>query len=298
MRVRKVIKALWLPILFSASLFLQSCASTNADGVAPNTEIVFQEKSEKGDKTLFTNGSVNFKGVSFSYNPLVFGEVEAEELSQQPLENETDKPDSVYPQRIHFSFNNLKQDLESSISVFSLEDYRGMYAVSTNATEMFDENLKDVRMILKNKSHRTIRDKEVPFLPYADATQVVKTRVKHFTFGSGTGFFFLTQYNQDINLINNKELVYIFQGISEDGKKYILARFSVSAPFLPDSIYEDKFEGYKTPERGFIKTDQELRQFKNYISKITKRLENLPPDQFEPNLKYIEEIISSLKVEK
>ena len=41
-----------------------------------------------------------------------------------------------------------------------------------------------------------------------------------------------------------------------------------------------------------------MKQYDNYISKVAKRLENLPADKYEPNLKYIEELISSIKVEK
>jgi len=67
---------------------------------------------------------------------------------------------------------------------------------------------------------------------------------------------------------------------------------------LPESYYADEFEGYKLPERGFIETDKELKQHERHVSTATKMLENLPPDEFEPNLKYLEEIISSLKVEK
>jgi uncharacterized membrane protein len=45
-------------------------------------------------------------------------------------------------------------------------------------------------------------------------------------------------------------------------------------------------------------TNGDIGRYEEYVAKIKKRLNDLPPGEFQPNLKYYEEIISSLKIEK
>jgi hypothetical protein len=171
-----------------------------------------------------------------------------------------------------------------------------MFAISSSLTKTFDEQLEGLQKVIKDKSFRL--ENQIPFVPFWDGSQTFQTKVKQTSFQNGKGIFFLTQFDIEVSLINNEGLVYVFQGITKDNKNYILAKFPIRISFLPESYYADEFEGYKLPERGFIETDKELKQHERHVSTATKMLENLPPDEFEPNLKYLEEIISSLKVEK
>lgn len=290
-------------ILFPASLFLQACATTNADGIAPQSEIAFQNQSEQENKTVFANGKVNFKGVSFNYNSQIFGEVEAEEiLKEMPMEDETEKPGWNFPKHIIFRFKNTNPENEAAIRILPIEDYRRMYAVSKDNIEWLDKYLKDVQGTIKNKNYRTSRNKEVPFLPYMDASQLIKVKVKHSPFKGGKGFFFLTEYSQDYgDLVTNEALSYIFQGISDDGKYYVMAWFPVTVSFLPvnwEAAHKKGFEGYIFPDNYLADKANNEKRYNQYLAKISKRLENLPPKEFNPNLQEIEEIIASLKVDR
>ena len=101
------------------------------------------------------------------------------------------------------------------------------------------------------------------------------------------------------SLISNDHLQYVFEGLTGDDKYYVLARIPISVQFLPDEAPAE-FEGYK---EKFIYDDYPYsaahnQRYKNYISSITRRLEKLPASGFHPNLKYLEEIIASLKIER
>ncbi len=49
---------------------------------------------------------------------------------------------------------------------------------------------------------------------------------------------------------------------------------------------------------GKLNDETEMKRFEEVKQEIGKRLENLKPNEFAPNLNYFEEIISSLKIEK
>lgn len=239
---------------------------------------------------------VEFKGVHFTYNSQVFREVKTEEKAEQPLELETDKPDSVAPQHLLFTLKTQNQR-EAIIVVYPIEEYRRIWRqVEKNNTIYFDENLKNVKKFIANKKFRV--NGEIPYLPhYGGGYQTFEARVKAFSFPNGKGVFFLTHRVQERAIVNNGHLEYDFQGITEDGKYYVLAQFSPKVSFLPDNYHVGKFEDYVMPDYvNWSKSDR--KKYDEYIAKITKRLENLPSDKFEPNLNYFEEIISSLKIEK
>lgn len=300
-----MIKTLLLFGLFCASLFSHGCKSAAAtdDLKTQKEQPIVQEKTNglpnalntppKIEKSKTDSQTVNFKGVSFDYNSQIFDKVETEDVEESPLRQKTDKPDSVSPKHTAFRLKYKKSEREATISIFPIEDYRRMYAVSKDMTESFDGNIKNLQKALKDEKFRL--DGEIPVVPYYDAHQVITARVKHLSFQNGAGIFFLTQFNQDFaNLVNNDELTYFYQGISADGKKYVLAEFPASAAFLPKDNQVNEFEGYKLP-LTYDELNEKAHQ--EYIAKITKRLENLPPEKFQPNLKYIDEIISTLKIE-
>ncbi len=243
-------------------------------------------------ENLPPTADVNFNGVTFTYNPQIFGEVKPEEVPESPLENETDKPDEVAPKHLLFTFNNPGQT-ESIIAVYPIEEYRRVWLpVEKNNTKSFDNDLNDVKNVIKNAAFR--RNGEIPVLLFYDAHQTFNARVKQLSFQSGRGLFFLTQINQEYAFINNQQLTYIYQGISEDGKSYIFAEFPVIVSFLPENQEVSEFDGIKLPEQN----DASLNKYKDYLSEITKRLENLPQNEFQPDLDSIEKIISTLQVKE
>ena len=100
-------------------------------------------------------------------------------------------------------------------------------------------------------------------------------------------------------MVSNDHLRYVFEGLSSDGKYYVLAEIPISVKFLPEDP-PDEFEGYKQSYlfEDYETSDTIKRRYRNYISSITTRLDNLSPNDFNPSLRYLEEMISSLKIER
>jgi hypothetical protein len=238
---------------------------------------------------------VEFRGVSFTYDPQIFAEVRTQEIAETPLMDATEKPDNVAPQHLLFKLKSSKVDREAAIYIFPIDDYRRMYSISKGYTEQFDEDLKDLQKVLENKNYR--QENQIPFIPLWDSSQSFQQKVKHASFKNGKGIFFLTQFDIEPSLVNNEGLTYVFEGITDDRKKYILAEFPAGVSFLPRDFSVIEFDGYELPEYFYADKSNEKR-YNEYRAKIVKRLEALKPNEFEPNLNSLEEIISSLKIEK
>lgn len=242
---------------------------------------------------LPSGGKVEFKGVSFNYNPKIFGEVKAGEVAEYALENETDKPENVEPQHVSFIFDLATPYSPMEIAVFPINDFPRMYAVNKDSVKAMEKEIINLKKILKDKNFRT--DKQMPFLPFRDARQTFQVKVRHYNFQNGKGILFLTFWETEFELPSNRQLRYVFEGLTNDEKYYVLAEMPISVTFLEDTAQE--YEGYKVPW-GKFNDKAEMKRFDDVEKKIAKRLEKLPPEKYEPNLKRFEEIISSLKIEK
>lgn len=280
----------------SAESFNRKTGKTSTQAVPAETPLPNQSAAPTGQSKT-RRQTANFEGVSFEYDPQIFGEAVPEAVAEQQLEHETDKPDYIHPRHVRFTFKKQNRQNDYTIAVFPLADYRRIWknAGKGNAA-WFEKRLSEVRKAVKNKNYRDEGD-SMPYLPSSNGSQMFVARAKNFRFKSGDGVFFLTQFVYDSgNLVNNDELILTYQGISADGKYFVSAKFPVVASFLPNQDATE-FEGYKAP-----RTDEELRddekKYEPYIAKMTARLNNLPPDEFQPGLRYIEQIISTLKIEK
>lgn len=297
-----IMKKVWLLIcLFISVLTLQGCGTPVAQiAETENSSIAAVNQAEnpppKGETQTFSDGKVDFKGVSFDYSPQVFSEITAEEKMDLPLDNETDKPDSVMPKHISLTVKVSNIKSEGTIKIIPIKDYRRMYAVSKQLAAEFDDQLEDVKKEIRGK--KILKKNDLTVLPFWDGHNMFIAKLKRLSFSKGRGVYWVRQWTQDFaSLINNEDLTFFYQGISDDNNYYILAELPVTAPFLPASQSEMEFEGYKLP-MYYPEYEKHRKEYENYVAKITKRLEVLPQDKFEPNLSEFERIISSLKIEK
>jgi hypothetical protein len=133
----------------------------------------------------------------------------------------------------------------------------------------------------------------MPFLPMWEAQQAFVSHVKYVNFRNGKGVFFLTQWNIETSQIANDGLEYAFQGITDDGRYYVYAEFSVSAPNLPNgnepAVIAWNEKEYLLPRQS--------RKYQQYVRGVVAQLQALRDDQFQPKLQSLERLISSLDVQ-
>ena len=243
----------------------------------------------------------SYNGVSFSYPVSLASEVKSETKPAAVLVGETDKPEGVVPAHTSFTFKgSYGAKHESSfftpeISIYHIHKYKEALALSPAYVKSLESDVQSLKALLDARSASL--DREVPFLPFGtDATQAFISHLKYINFKNGRGLVFLTQFNIEPSLVNNQGLMYVFQGLTEDGLYYVSARFPVTLPFLPPGYQSKNFEKYSLSM--FYDSDQRTNQenYKLYLETIKRRIANLPPKTFQPNLTSVDKLISSLCV--
>lgn len=120
----------------------------------------------------------------------------------------------------------------------------------------------------------------MPFLPLFNAAQVMHAQTEFLDFQNGRGVRYLTQFDQAPLPINNTELIYTFQGLTDDGQTYVAAVLPVTHPDLPASA----------------QLAAELSDFAAYLAQTVAWLEQQPSASFTPDLAQLDALIQSLEV--
>lgn len=270
-------------------------------GCSQHSQNVFLSTDNIGQKTSVKNNfsrELSIKDVKFDYDKKVFSDVKSSIIPATPLENKDDKPDYVQSRNVHFqiAYRNLKKS-PASISVYNINEYKNAFKLKPDYVQNLAKSFSHLQNTIENSGKiKSFGLEELPFVPFIDAHQEFHAKAKSLKFQNGKGLLFLTQINQDVSIINNENLVYIFQGITDDKRYFIYAEFPVSAEGLPAGD-ADSFEDYQIPT-DFYGDNLEANQKANkeYRNKIALKLENLKDEKFMPRLSKIESLLTSIKI--
>ena len=110
-------------------------------------------------------------------------------------------------------------------------------------------------------------------------------------FKSGRGVRMLTQYDQYPALVNNRELLYHFQGLTNDGKYYVIAILPVTSSILAENEKPESpvpAGGAPLPSTGGPDNI--------YYDAVAKALDAQYPDAFNPSLFQLDALIQSITI--
>jgi hypothetical protein len=305
MKIPKDVRLHLLAILISA-LAAISCTERPAASssivpaqVAPNQEHPCEPSLKH----------VAFENVSFDYDECIFGHVQAEKVPDFRLAQADFKPDGVAPEHLHFEFENGPQYWKPFVEIYPVRRFPEMYAVNKRVAQGMQQAIRDLKRVIKEPNLRF--NGEIPYLPYVDAHQDLQADVKTSSFSWGNGLYFVTYFDTEVILINNDHLRYVFEGLTTDGKYYVLGEIPISLAFLDDvsaNVESTSSEGFTYADlMEMLRTDEKDRKqpkyialkkrFDSYISAVTLRIENTKPEGFEPALSKLEALIASLKID-
>lgn len=137
----------------------------------------------------------------------------------------------------------------------------------------------------------TLLQEALPTVPFFNAAAQIAANIKLIPFQNGSGVRFLTQYAQYAAPINNRELFYHFQGLTNDGKYYVIAILPISAPVLP----ADEKPESPVPAGG-VPVPTDIGPNEVYYFSVTEKLNSLAPDAYTPSLNTLDTLIRSLFV--
>lgn len=135
---------------------------------------------------------------------------------------------------------------------------------------------------------------QLPAVPFFNAAQVFASNIQAISFQNGSGIRFLTEYAQYPAPVNNHELIYHFQGFTDDGEYYIVAIFPITVPILA----ETSDPGAAVPAGGIAYPDinNSNPDFQTYYASIADLLNFTPSDAFTPSISQLDALIQSMWV--
>ena len=108
-------------------------------------------------------------------------------------------------------------------------------------------------------------------------------------FANGHGIRYLTQFDQAVLPINNRELIYYFNGLTDSGDFYVEAILPVTAAFLA----ADDDPGSPLPPGGI---PFDMNNLGNYFEDVANKLNATPPNGFTPPFGTLDALIQSIHV--
>jgi len=222
--------------------------------------------------------SVDFQGVSFSYDPSL-----ATGVTQEIVPAYTDPgapPWELSPEFRLITFEDYyptpNEHIYPQLSVYPVDEYT---SVNAEAGKLIS-SLKD---FIESKPTSLSYNQDIPFLPAWNSSQAIAAGVRYLDFKNGEGVRFLTQYCQDICPIQNSLFFYTFQGLTDDGRFVVSLRLPVSNPLL---------EGEETR----LVDDAFISEYPSYIQDMQDELNDQPDPGFAPDLLLLDAIVLSLFV--
>lgn len=176
---------------------------------------------------------MSFGGVGFASDPRIVGpEVARGRVDACRLKSPTDRPDGVAPEHIAFRFG-ADARVPPPCSVPGL-DVAGLYVFPAAG---FRRELASapgaLRALEKLLAARAMpAGAELPFVPFIDASFAVATRAHFIDFQGGSGVLVLAEVSTEPDDLGD-ELVFVFQGLSADGARYVLGIFPATTGVPP-----------------------------------------------------------------
>ena len=266
------------PTLTPSPVITPTSECTNAQGT-PSAECgVLPTSSPTAQPTPTPEGektpNVDFNGMQFYLDTRLAQGVLPEIVPAAPGDPSESMAGEVHPEYTQFTLQGyvLRDTFHSPrIYIYPLNDYRTM-------DSSVDEIANQLTQLLEEKPTEV---ENLPFLPLWNAAQMFHAQISYLDFKNGKGVRYLTQYGQAVYPINNHDLFYTYQAISDDGLWYVAVVLPVSHPLLPAS-YSGGDPGISDPE--------------SYFSQVSTQLSALDPNSFNPSLLQLDELVSSIKV--
>lgn len=136
-------------------------------------------------------------------------------------------------------------------------------------------------------SGNPLAGKEMPFLPPIPQIQSFYLHEALLSFQGGEGVRYITVYSDGPHLITNKNILYTFQGLTDDGKYWVAVTLPISSPVLPAD--------YDIFPKGYTQ-ESLIANYKAYVSDVERQLKSQLPDSFFPTMDSLDELIKSVIV--
>ncbi|NIS81225.1 MAG: hypothetical protein GTO14_13710 [Anaerolineales bacterium] len=240
--------------------------------------------------TSLDETQVSLYGIEFAFDSSLGEIIKVEKLDGSPC-------DSMNPQPAHivfsFEFYNVARNFRSpTLSVYSVQEYEQLCPDPDWLIGFFDP----LREAITNQS-------VPPSLsgPEGGRTfEVQRVRSGYFQFQNGAGIQAIVSYGQDLYFIERDNIEYKFEGLTYDGEYYVEIHIPVTAPFLIEMYEPGQPQNEQTipvPEHDPSDYQQFAQAVEAYNEEARKQLEALEASGFTPDLRELDALVASLRIE-
>jgi hypothetical protein len=222
-----------------------------------------------------------YEGISFYYDQDVVRNIIPAKIQGQNM-GEDAMPAATYPTYFEFTLDDYAVSdhfHEAKIRVYPVDEFQIISPYAANV-------INDLQEALSSKPAGGSMS-NLPFLPMFNAAQIFSSKVAYFDFQNGSGMRYLTMYGQGLAPVDNKNLFYTYQGMTDDGQYYISAILPVINIGLPN-------DGSSQIEDWVAFEDN----WENYLSEILTWLEEQAPQNFFPDLDELDAMMASFNIDR
>lgn len=230
---------------------------------------------------------VEHSGISLRYEPALLGDVTIQDVAATAdqgmfggptpahtwigFDTEGSKPQTA---------NHWTLSREPQVLVFNLADFGSFAQADTQARE----KIAAFAQLLAERTPTF--SGEVPILPPINAAQAMHAQAKWLDFEGGTGLRFITAHTQEVIPVANDRLVYIFYGMTSDGRHGIMAVIPVSAATLPDT----------PPSLSEAEIIALNENYESQMAAVSEQLNGLADADFDPPLSELDALVRSIAI--
>ena len=225
-------------------------------------------------------------GVSFQYDPYLAAGIRAQRVDAYTTDSGMDY--LLLPQHLAFTFPNSYADADPLLrrQQLNLETMPQIVVYPVTAYSamqpLVGRQIEQLQVLLAERP--SIPGGTLPYLPLHNAAQVFHSQLAYLAFANGAGVRYVTAFSQESSPITNQQLIYTFQGLTEDGQYYVAAFFPVTTAVLPDTVQVDDWEAFSL-------------NYATYVAETKAALNDLTPFDFTPDLTLLDAGVTSLRVE-
>lgn len=173
------------------------------------------------------------------------------------------------PAHLRVAFDNLVFPAtvnyrDRQVLVYPVAEYRAHFLGGARAG--FDRRIGALRAIIRDTT--ALIEGEIPVFPQVDADQRFRSRVRWIDFDGGRGVAFVTQYSRDASPPGPDDLVWAFQGLTDDGAWLVAIFHPIAVSGVPAS--ED-------------------------ARRVAAALDALPVSAFDPDPRLLESMVASVR---
>lgn len=250
-----------------------------ADGSECDEWAFFRGECAPGDSQApELDREASFGGVTFRYNADIASAVMGETVPAEELWE-------VIPEHTVFSFSGYALPAtfhEARIHIYPVSDFAAGGGAA-NTADLLRTLLDSGQLPAAGGG---FEGQGIPFLPPFNAGQLLHTQVAFVNFQNGRGLRFLTEYAQYAAPVNNTDLFYTFQGLTDDGQTYVAAILPVAHPALPS-------DASQIPGGD---PDAFANNYETYANDMALQLAGYGAAEFTPNLALLDAMMATLLV--